>query len=208
VPACRPTWGGVVAVALLALAVPTANAVDWAKGGTGKGTARWAEQDGRLVYRGGADFGWAVVGDRLRDGFVEVRFHPVDGKKDRAGGVVWRWRDAKNYYVARGNALENNVVAYKMVDGRRTDLKPVGASVRAYGVKADVPPLTWHTLRVDFNGPEFLVKLNGRDLFTVRDQTFTEEGAVGIWSKADSLTEFDGFRYGSGGQEVPDPRKQ
>src|SRR5438132_5313761 len=98
------------------------------------------------------------------------------------GGVVWRWQDANNYYIARANALENNVVAYKMVNGKRTDLKPVGAGGRAYGVQATVTPWAWHTLRVDFKGPEFVVRFN-RDLatFTVRDETLKTAGRVGIW---------------------------
>lgn len=56
---------------------------------------------------------------------------------------------------------------------------------------------TWHTLRVDFTGAEFAITYDGRHLFTVRDETFTDAGAVGIWSKADCVTEFDNFRHGS-----------
>ena len=166
---------------------------DWLSGLTGKGSARWTQAGGKLTYHGGATFGWAVLQKtELRDGFVQVRFKPVD----QAGGVVWRWRDANNYYVARGNALEDNVVVYKVVDGRRTDLKPVGASGRAYGMATPVASQIWHTLRVDFAGPEFHVTFNGQRLFTVRDETFTQAGAVGVWSKADSVAEFDNFEYG------------
>jgi hypothetical protein len=172
----------------------------WHWGGTGRGTARWGLTEGQLVYRGGADFGWAVSGPPMQDGFVEVRFRPVDGRRDQAGGLVWRWQDAANYYIARANALENNVVAYKMVNGKRTDLKPVGGGARAYGVSATVAPRTWHTLRVDFKGPEFAVRFDGdAATFTVRDDTFKAAGRVGIWSKADSVTEFEAFRHGAGG---------
>ena len=165
----------------------------WTTGGTGKGTARWTQDGASLAYRGGAAFGWAVAGEPLRDGFVEARFRPREGREDRAGGVVWRWRDANNYYVARANALEDNVVAYKMVGGRRSDLKPVGAAARAYGVKTKVTSDAWHTLRVEFAGPEFSVHFDGARLFAVRDDTFAEPGRVGVWSKADSVTEFEGF---------------
>jgi hypothetical protein len=172
----------------------------WQSGGTGKGTARWEVAERHLVYRGGAEFGWAVSGPMVQDGFVEVRFRPLEGKEDEAGGVVWRWQDAKNYYIARANALENNVVAYKMVNGKRSDLKPVGAGGRAYGVRATVTPRAWHTLRVDFKGPEFVVRFD-RDVatFTVRDETLKAAGRVGIWSKADSVTEFEEFLYSSAG---------
>jgi arsenate reductase len=116
-----------IAASLFAIAtlVSAQTSREWRTGQTGRGTARWIRQSGGLTYQGGAAFGWAVLeGTSLRDGWVETRFKPVDGREDRAGGVVWRWRDADNYYVARGNALENNVVAYKVVEGRRTDLTP------------------------------------------------------------------------------------
>jgi hypothetical protein len=185
--------GAVVAVAAVAWAQPSR---DWLTGQTGRGTARWSRQEGALTYQGGAAFGWAVLrGTAVRDGWVQTRFRPVDGREDRAGGVVWRWRDGDNYYLARGNALEGNVVAYKMVKGRRTDLAPVGSARGAYGVKVPVAARVWHTLRVDFTGSEFVVTYDGQRLFAVRDDTFPDGGAVGIWSKADSTTEFDSFRY-------------
>ncbi len=169
----------------------------WLTGLTGTGTARWTEDSGTLKYHGGATFGWAVLPKvSLRDGFVQARFKPISGREDQAGGVVWRWRDANNYYVTRANALEGNVVAYKVVNGRRTDLKPISSSARAYGVKAPVASGAWHALRVDFAGSEFSVTFNGQRLFGVRDETFLEPGAVGVWSKADSVTEFDRFDHG------------
>jgi len=101
--------GAAVALAGVVWAQPSR---DWLTGQTGRGTARRSRQESAHTYRGGAAFGWAVLeGTALRDGWVETRFRPVDGREDRAGGVVWRWRDADNYYVARGNALEGNVVA-------------------------------------------------------------------------------------------------
>jgi len=184
-------------VSVLALGGAEAQMTDaWQSGSTGRGTARWDVAERQLVYRGGADFGWAVSGSAVQDGFVEVRFRPMDGRTDQAGGVVWRWRDANNYYIARANALENNVVAYKMVNGKRTDLKPVGAGARAYGVTATVAPRAWHTIRADFKGPEFVVRFD-KDVatFTVRDETLKPAGRVGVWSKADSVTEFEEFRY-------------
>ena len=55
---------------------------------------------------------------------LSVRFKPVSGAVDQAAGLVWRYRDKDNYYVVRANALENNVVLYKVESGRRTDLDP------------------------------------------------------------------------------------
>ena len=191
-------WPGLLAAAA-ALAVAAVTSAQpsggWLTGQTGRGTARWTRQGETLTYEGGAAFGWAVrEAASYRDGWVETRFKPMTGREDRAGGVVWRWRDADNYYVARANALEDNVVAYKVVRGRRTDLTPVGAAPGTYGVKVPVPTGAWHTLRVDFTGAQFEITYDGRHLFAVRDETFRDAGLVGIWSKADSVTEFTQFR--------------
>jgi len=191
-------WPGLLAAAA-ALAVAAVTSAQpsggWLTGQTGRGTARWTRQGETLTYEGGAAFGWAVrEGASYRDGWVETRFKPVTGREDRAGGVVWRWHDADNYYVARANALEDNVVAYKVVRGRRTDLTPVGAAPGTYGVKVPVPTGAWHTLRVDFTGAQFEITYDGRHLFAGRDDTFPDAGRVGIWSKADSVTEFTQFR--------------
>lgn len=132
---------------------------------------------------------------RLQDGFVEVRFRPESGTNDQAAGVVWRFQDIANYYVARANAMENNVVLYKVENGKRTSLDIMGRQ-GGYGVKANVPAKQWSTLRVDFAGPLFRVRLNGENLFIVKDSTFTQPGQVGLWTKADSVTSFDDFRCG------------
>jgi hypothetical protein len=131
----------------------------------------------------------------LRDGFVEVKFKPVSGTNDQAAGVVWRAQDATNYYVCRANALEDNVVLYKVVAGKRTALD-IGGRASGYGVEAKVPPGRWQTLRVEFAGQHFRVWLEARLLFEVEDSTFTEAGKVGLWTKADSVTRFDNFRCG------------
>jgi hypothetical protein len=190
-----------IAVLTLGFVVSTtagaASAGEWRTGVTGTGTAHWAEESGRLVYRGNATFGWAVrPGVSLADGFVQVRFRAVGGREDQAGGVVWRWLDPNHYYVARANALEDNVVAYKVVRGRRTDLTPVGAGRGAYGMKTRVTKDAWHTLRIDFTGPDTTVTFDGQRLFSVRDETFLTAGAVGVWSKADSVVEFEAFEFG------------
>jgi hypothetical protein len=99
----------------------------------------------RCVHAGGwqsgtADFPWCVRrGASLADGFVEVRFKPLSGRRDQAGGVVWRWKDGDNYYVARANAIENNVSLYYTERGSRKTLKYVDAPVAAN---------QWHTIRV------------------------------------------------------------
>jgi hypothetical protein len=127
---------------------------------------------------------------------LSVRFRPVSGAADQAAGLVWRYQDKDNYYLVRANALEGNVVLYKVEKGKRTDLDPKGAGLFAYGKKARVPTATWSTLRVMARGGTFEVFLNGEMLFEVEDATFAAAGKVGVWTKADSITEFDDLKVG------------
>ncbi len=129
----------------------------------------------------------------FRDLDLSVKFKPVSGKVDRAAGLVWRLKDANNYYIARANALEGNVVLYKVENGRRTDL-PVKGEGRTYGKKATVPANQWSELRVVQKGNLAEVYLNGAKLFEVEDETFKEAGKIGLWTKADSVTYFDDLR--------------
>jgi len=122
---------------------------------------------------------------------LSVKFKPVSGTVDQAAGLVWRYQDPANYYLVRANALEGNVVLYKVENGRRSDLKPIGSGRLSYGKKATVAQGTWQTLKVDVRGPRFSVFLNGEPLFDVEDFTFRAPGKVGLWTKADSVTEFD-----------------
>jgi hypothetical protein len=181
--------------------------VGWQAFITGTGESQWAlEKDGSapsspLVLK---QAGWApnpsyphcVKRDAaLKDGFAEVWFKPLSGTNDQAAGLVWRYQDTNNYYVVRANALESNVVLYKVADGKRKALDIMGRQ-GGYGVKAEVPAQKWSTLRVEFVGPRFRVLLNGKELFLVEDATFSDKGAVGIWTKADSVTAFDDFSCG------------
>jgi len=138
-----------------------------------------------------ARFPVAVVSDiSAADVDLSVRFRPISGRVDQAAGLVWRYRDQDNYYIVRANALEDNVVLYKVENGRRTDL-PVKGEGRTYGKKAAVPTGQWSTLRVVANGRLFEVYFNGTKLYEVEDTTFTQPGKVGVWTKADSVTQFD-----------------
>jgi hypothetical protein len=113
---------------------------------------------------------------------VEIRFKAVAGKVDQAGGIVVRLHDADNYYVARANALEDNVRFYRVVNGRREQLD---------GADMKVTPGEWHTLGLNAAGERFTVSYDGKELFNVKDKTFAEAGGVALWTKADSVTRFD-----------------
>ena len=133
----------------------------------------------------------AVVTDfTAADVDLSVRFKPVSGRVDQAAGLVWRYQNQDNYYIVRANALEDNVVLYKVENGKRTDL-PVKGEGRTYGKKAKVPAGQWSTLRVVAAGSLFQVLVNDGKLYEVEDTTFSQPGKVGVWTKADSVTHFD-----------------
>jgi hypothetical protein len=178
---------------------------------TGAGSApRWiVEKDPTapsgshvLVQRSADDtssrFPLAVYQETLfADGTVAVKFKTISGKVDQAAGIIWRYRDRDNYYLVRANALEGNVVLYKVERGKRFDLKPTDAGHFAYGKKAVVKTGSWHELRVGVKGDLFRVSLDGSHLFDVRDTTFVDRGKVGLWTKADSVTSFDDLSIAS-----------
>jgi hypothetical protein len=168
----------------------------WMCGVTGKGTPRWtAEADPSapsapnvLRQSAAGTFPWCVKKSAsVADGFVEVKFKPERGKEDQAGGLVWRWKDGDNYYVARANALENNVSLYYTENGRRNTLKYVDAPVARN---------QWHALRVEFASQRIRVIFNGKPYIEMDDARISGPGAVGVWTKADSVTAFEDFRYG------------
>ena len=180
----------------------------WTVAITGKGEPKWTvekdnsapSQPSVLKQSGevpGPSFPLCIKdASALKDGFVEVKFKSVSGKGDQAAGVIWRCTDKDNYYICRPNALEDNVVLYKVERGKRTSLDIVGRK-GGYGVEVKVAPQTWHKLRVEFAGNRFKVLFNGTHLFDVEDSTFQEAGKVGLWTKADSVMLFDDFTYGS-----------
>jgi hypothetical protein len=129
----------------------------------------------------------------ILNGRVSVAFKTVDGAVDQAAGIVWRYRDSNNYYIVRANALEENVVLYKVESGVRQSIAPKGLPSRSYGVRHDIPRGRWNTLKIEFQGGSFIVFLNGERLFETQDQTFMNAGKTGLWTKADSVTYFDEF---------------
>jgi len=129
----------------------------------------------------------------IRDGEVSVAFKTVSGTVDQAAGIVWRYQDPNNYYIVRANALESNIVLYKVENGVRASIAPKGMPSRSYGVKHEVPGTAWNQMRVVFKDGEFSVFFNGQHVFDTEDQTFTKAGKTGLWTKADSVTYFDDF---------------
>jgi hypothetical protein len=113
---------------------------------------------------------------------AEIRFKAVGGKVDRAAGIAVRVEDPDNYYIARANALENNVRFYRVVAGKRQQLGTADLRVTSG---------EWHTLALDARDQRFAVSYDGAALFEVTDPTFTKAGGVALWTKSDSVTRFD-----------------
>jgi hypothetical protein len=125
------------------------------------------------------------------DVILSVKFKPISGTVDQAAGLVWRYQNPDNYYLVRANALESNVVLFKVEGGKRSNLKPLGAGLLSYSKKATVEAGSWQSLEVRAVASRFSVFLNGEPLFEVEDTTFRAPGKVGLWTKADSVTAFD-----------------
>ena len=132
-------------------------------------------------------FPLAVFNDvTFRDGEVSVRIKPVSGRWAQAGGLVWRYRDQNNYYLARANAIQKNVQVFKVENGRRVPLMDA--------VRHEIPTNAWSILKVGARGNRFQVYVDHRRILQGWDNTFLTSGKVGLWTMADSVTYFDEFR--------------
>ena len=176
----------------------------WTGAKTGKGEPKWTvvaddsapSKPNVLKQSGVATFPVCLKNDtRLQDGYVEVKFKTLSGQQDQVGGLIWRASDTNNYYVVRAQALRGNLGFYKAVDGKRTMLKKADGKDAVF--PATVQRGQWHTLRVEFTGKRCKATLDGKDSFEVEDDTFSSAGQVGVWTKADSVTVFDDFVFGS-----------
>lgn len=128
-------------------------------------------------------FPLAVAGaPELKNLKLSVKCKTVAGKVDQVCGLVFRYRDADNYYVARTNALENNVRLYHVKQGRR---------VQFAGWNGKVPKNLWYDFAIEAREDRFQVFFQGRQVIEARDRTFSGAGKLGVWTKADSATFFD-----------------
>jgi hypothetical protein len=119
-----------------------------------------------------------------RDVAAEVDYKAISGKLDQAGGIVLRYNPG-NYYIARANALEDNVILFKTVNGQRSKIVEVPVKVSA---------AEWHTLRFEAKGPHLKVSFDGKPVIEKDDTTFSRPGRVGLWTKADSVSAFDNLK--------------
>ena len=171
----------------------------WKSAQTGKGMSVWkVVEDKTAPLKTGfalaqttddrdALFNLCVLdGASAKDVEASVAFKANAGKKDRGGGIVWRYQDANNYYVARMNPLEDNVRVYKVVGGKR--------SAEFQDAEVKVPSGEWHTLKIKMVGEHIECFVDDKKYLDVKDGSFTKAGKVGLWTKADAQTSFDKFQ--------------
>lgn len=119
------------------------------------------------------------------NGTLTIRLKAIAGELDQGGGIVWRYQDARNYYIARYNPLESNFRLYHVLDGKRTQL--------ATEEKLSFPSVTWHTVSITHDADNIICSLNGKEILKAKDKSITQAGRVGFWTKADAQTHFDGI---------------
>src|SRR5205085_7486857 len=121
----------------------------------------------------------------FKDLELSVKIKAISGKIDQGAGLVFRLKDANNYYVVRANALENNYRLYHVIAGRRQQFA---------GANINVSSNEWHELRVECVGNKITCYYDGEKKIEATDDTFKDAGKVGLWTKADSVTYFDDLR--------------
>ena len=154
---------------------------------------KWERRSGVLAQTAETQ-PWAVAlleDKKFADVDVRVKFKPISGKEDASGGILFRAKDPKNYYLVRANALEGNFRLYTMKDGGRNQIA---------STSVDAPKLgQWHTLRVVVKGSRIQAYLDEKLQMDHEDKTYSE-GYLGLWTKADSVTEFDDFEASGSGK--------
>jgi hypothetical protein len=122
----------------------------------------------------------------FRDGDVSVRIKPVGGGSERAGGLVWRYRDPLNYYVVRANAADKTVTVFRVQNGQAYPILPA--------VKYEIAANNWNILKITARGPKFQVYVDHRRILEGQDTTFNGPGKVGLCTVDESEVYFDDFR--------------
>src|SRR5947207_3321897 len=127
----------------------------------------------------------ASVHVTFENGEISVRFQMVGGALDRCAGILFNVKPNGDYLTVRFNGTEDNVVLWTFNAGVRKFVKRGAENV----------PLElgrWHTLRIAVHGTQLQGFLDDKLLL---EHTLSEpvSGKVGVWSKTDSMVEFDDF---------------
>ncbi len=139
----------------------------------------------QLAKNSGGDFNLLVLN---KPGFLDfsmtVKIKAIAGNEDQGGGLVWRYVDNNNYYVARYNPLEDNFRFYRIVNGWRKELKSSNIHIKTG---------EWFTMKIEMEGNKITCLLNGKPMMEATDNTFPVAGRVGFWTKADAQSYFKDF---------------
>ena len=131
----------------------------------------------------------AVLDDPpLRSVEASVRVRLAGGA--RAGGLVWRYQDEDNYFLARLDLGVQDLALYRVVRGNRVRLEDED--------DLELDPDAWYTLKVRHEGERIRIYLGGIKVIEEYDRSQPAAGRVGLWSADDSLGWFDDVRVGEG----------
>jgi hypothetical protein len=122
---------------------------------------------------------------RSEDLRISVRFYPLAGQIDQAAGIAFGITPGGSYLGVRANALEDNMLFFRVVKGKRTIIDNVR--------DVPTPSRIWHTLVVELHGAKLSATLDGKPRLE-KTLDARPQGRVGLWSKADSQVLFDDFR--------------
>lgn len=123
---------------------------------------------------------------------VVVLIRPVSGERARAGGIVWRAHDSRNFYALMIDAKSDQMAVYRVEKGLPAPL-PIAGEDRKFAHRAKLERDRWYQLRVRATEGRFEIFLDGAKRFEVEDGTFRAPGAVGLATLADSVIQFDAF---------------
>jgi len=124
----------------------------------------------------------ATVDDMsLADGYIEADIR-VDGG-EQFGGVVFRYQDSQNYYVASFSSLYDTLKIDRVVSGTFTNLANYSISL-SNG--------TFYTLKVEFTGNQFDVFLDSTEYISDATDSTYSSGKVGVWRNG-TVVQFDDF---------------
>jgi hypothetical protein len=205
--ACAAAFLGIGLAALAAVenfdgSPPGALPAGWSCGATPGGKSDWKtapctnapSAPNVLMQSGGAPFCWCVNTNRsFKNGWLETRFEPLSGFADGGAGLIWRFQNESNYYVVKANTLNDSIAVCKVVNGQCLEYE--SAPMR-------VTPRRWHTLRIEFDGPHFTAAYENQFALAWDDDTFTNAGFAGVWTKADTVAAFDNFHWEAGPDNV------
>lgn len=120
-------------------------------------------------------------GETFGDFTLTTRFKLVDGAREQMAGIVFRYVDEGNFYYIRASALGNTFNFFKVINGQRS--APISGRVQ-------IPRGVWHEMTIECSGTRIRARLNGNEIWPDLDDQSLLVGAIGFWTKSDSVSHF------------------